>query len=42
MPERNLNEAEQLLQEMQTAIREIRDVISKPDPRPPPNYVPLK
>ena len=42
MPERNLQEAEQLLQEMQSAIREIRDVISKPDTKPPPNYVPLK
>jgi predicted RNA-binding protein with EMAP domain len=42
MPEKNIQEAEQLLEEMQTAIREIRDAISKPDPKPPSNYVPLK
>ena len=42
MPERNINEAEQLLQEMQTAIQEMRGAISKSDTKQPSNYVPLK
>jgi hypothetical protein len=42
MPERNLNEAEQLLQEMQAAVQAMRNAISTPDTKPPPNYVPLK
>ena len=42
MPERNLNEAEQLLQEMQSAIGQMRSVLADRDPKPPSNCVPLK
>ncbi len=42
MPERNLQEAEQLLQEMQAAVQAMRNAISDTDNKPPPNYVPLK
>ena len=42
MPEKNIHEAQQILEDMQSAIEEIRNAMSKPDPRPPPNYVPLK
>lgn len=42
MPEKNIHEAQQILEDMQSAIEEIRSAMSKPDPRPPPNYVPLK
>ena len=42
MPDKNIHEAQQILQDMQTAIDEIRTAMSKPDPKPPSNYVPLK
>jgi hypothetical protein len=42
MPERNLNEAEQLLQEMQAAVQAMRNAISTPDTKQPSNCVPLK
>jgi hypothetical protein len=42
MPERNINEAEQLLQEMQAAIGQMRSMLANRDPKPPSNCVPLK
>ncbi len=42
MPERNLNEAEQLLQEMQSAIGQMRSMLANPDTKQPSNCVPLK
>ena len=42
MPEKNLHEAETLLQEMQSAIQVMRGAISNPDPKQPSNCVPLK
>jgi hypothetical protein len=42
MPERNIHEAETLLQEMQSAIQAMRSAISNPDTPKPSNYVPLK
>ena len=42
MPERNLNEAEQLLQEMQAAVQAMRGAISNPDTKQASNCVPLK
>jgi hypothetical protein len=42
MPERNLNEAEQLLQEMQAAVQAMRNAISNPDTKQASNCVPLK
>jgi membrane-bound lytic murein transglycosylase B len=42
MPERNIQEAEQLLQEMQAAIQEIRTAISSTDTKQASNCVPLK